>query len=303
VEQDQLKNSPKSTTIIQGHIVFESSSSQLLRLPPKVSRLERLMLEMTWLKRIQLIDTHCHLDDTEFDADRDDIIRTARDRGIHIITSSIEPTTWQKGLAMAELWDNVDVSIGCNPVKFMDANDAISFIKAHSGSIIAIGEVGLDHYYERDHKSRDRQEIVFRKFIETAKDLDVPIQIHSRSAGKAALDVLYSTDVKQVQMHAFDGKEALARTASYEYGFYFSIPTSIVRSPQKRKLVRAVDIEHLLLETDSPVLGPDKTERNTPTNLHITLSEVASILRREEEEIREIILGNTLRLYTKIKTN
>ena len=103
-------------------------------------------------------------------------------------------------------------------------------------------------------------------------------------------------------MHAFDGKASLARTASRDLGFYFSIPTSVVRSPQKKKLVKAVQIERLLIETDSPVLGPDKGARNVPMNLPVALREVASILRREEEELREIVLENTLRLYTKIKT-
>ena len=76
-----------------------------------------------------------------------------------------------------------------------------------------------------------------------------------------------------------------------------------MESPQKQKLVKAIDIEYLLLETDSPVLGPDKTKRNEPANIGIVLKEVASILRRDEEELREVILENTLRLYKGIKSH
>jgi TatD DNase family protein len=103
-------------------------------------------------------------------------------------------------------------------------------------------------------------------------------------------------------MHAFDGKASLARVASTEHGYYFSIPTSVVRSAQKRKLVKAVDIERILVETDSPVLGPDRESRNEPMNVWVALREVALILRREEEEMREILLENTLRLYPGIRT-
>ncbi|MGY5852721.1 MAG: TatD family hydrolase, partial [Candidatus Thorarchaeota archaeon] len=78
------------------------------------------------------------------------------------------------------------------------------------------------------------------------------------------------------------------------------IPTSVVRSPQKQKLVKAVDIEHLLLETDSPVLCAEKGVRNEPSNVLIVIEAIASILHRTEDEIREITLENTLRLYKRI---
>jgi TatD DNase family protein len=168
--------------------------------------------------------------------------------------------------------------------------------------MIAVGETGLDHYLIRDHQERNHQESCFRSMIELAIDLGFPIQVHSRSAGAKALDVLGSCGASEVHMHAFDGRASLARAASRDLGYYFSIPTSVVRSPQKRKLVKAVHIERILLETDSPVLGPDKGARNIPTNIGIALREVAAILRRDEEELREIILENTLRLYTKITT-
>jgi TatD DNase family protein len=104
-------------------------------------------------------------------------------------------------------------------------------------------------------------------------------------------------------MHAFDGKSSYAHSASHEYGYYFSIPTSVVRSPQKKKLVKAVDIERLLVETDSPVLGPNKGIRNEPSNILVAVKEIAKILGMEEEELRDILLENTLRLYPNLSSN
>ncbi len=104
-------------------------------------------------------------------------------------------------------------------------------------------------------------------------------------------------------MHAFDGRANLARVASREHGYYFSIPTSVVHSPQKRKLVKAVDYERLLVETDSPVLGPVAGVRNEPANLWIAVKEISSILGRSEDEVATTVFENTMRLYSRIRVS
>lgn len=248
-----------------------------------------------------MVDTHCHLEDELFDEDRETVIRQAVTSGIKIISSAIEKHLWEKGCKIADAHENVYASIGSHPVSFGDVDAAIEFIRKNKSRITAIGEIGLDHYQVRDHEEREEQELAFRKMIALADELSFPIQIHSRSAGAKAIAVLEDCEASNVHMHAYDGKASHARRASHELGYFFSIPTSVVRSPQKQKLVKAVDIEHLLLETDSPVLGPDKGEINVPTNLPVALKKIAEILRREEDELREIIYENTLRMYSALK--
>ncbi|MHA1481549.1 MAG: TatD family hydrolase [Candidatus Thorarchaeota archaeon] len=250
---------------------------------------------------MKIIDTHCHIEQSEFDNDREDIIIQSKEAGIWMITSAITPDTWRKAIEIGKEFDSVEVSIGLDPMQWTLLEDVIRFIRESKGDIIAIGETGLDHYIVRDHSERDKQGDAFRRLIALSNELKLPIQIHSRSAGKSALEVLTEMDAINVHMHAFDGKASLARSASRDQGFYFSIPTSVVRSPQKRKLVKAVDIERLMVETDSPVLGATKGIRNEPKNVHIAVSEIAQILHRDEEEIREIILENTLRFYTRFR--
>lgn len=249
------------------------------------------------------VDTHCHLEQEEFDQDRDLVVMKAKELGIAIITSGIEESLWEKACSIAESYPNVYASIGLDPTQFGICDKALQWIKSNSNRIIAIGETGLDHYLVRDHKDRDRQKLCFKKMIGLADSLKVPIQVHSRSAGKKALGALSENSARDVHLHAFDGKASLARTASRDLGYYFSIPTSVARSPQKRRLVKAIHIERLLIETDSPLLGAEKGVRNVPANIPIALKEVASILGREEEEIREVVLENTLRLYTNIQMN
>ncbi|MHA2425493.1 MAG: TatD family hydrolase [Candidatus Thorarchaeota archaeon] len=250
---------------------------------------------------IRYIDSHCHIEQKEFDSDRDAIIKHAMEEGIALISSAITPDTWQSLLDISSRFPNVYASIGLDPMMHNDIENALSKIRVNSENIVSIGEVGLDHYRERDHDQRDAQESAFTKMINQARELTIPIQVHSRSAGRAALDVLRKNDAELVHMHAFDGRSSLAKTASNELGYYFSIPTSVVRSPQKQKLVKSINLERLLIETDSPVLAPKRGERNTPLNLPIVLQEVSRILRRNEEELQNIVLENTRRLYSRIQ--
>jgi len=253
------------------------------------------------LKNIQMIDTHCHLSNPEFQKDIDVIVKRASELGIAIISSSIEKEEWDSNLSLSQKYDSVFSSTGLDPENWSDIKLAEQWIRKHSEHLVSIGENGLDYYRTRDHAERELQRNAFIDMIYLSKELEIPIQVHSRSAGKAAIEVLEQEEATLVHLHAFDGKASLARMASNDFGYYFSIPTSVVRSPQKQKLVKAVSIERLLIETDSPVLAPERGMRNTPLNLPIVIQEISKILRRDEEEIQSIILENTLRLYTRIR--
>ncbi|NWF96304.1 MAG: TatD family hydrolase [Candidatus Thorarchaeota archaeon] len=237
------------------------------------------------------------MESSDFDGDRAMVIRRAEESGIHVITSAIDPRDYDKALDIASAYNTVSLAVGLDPELVGQGADALEWIRRNRKSLIAIGETGLDHYRTRDHSVRALQEDLFKQFIAEATDAGLPIQVHSRSAGAKALDVLYRAGAEAVHMHAFDGRAGLARTASCEHGYYFSVPTSVVRSPQKRKLVEAVDIEHLLVETDSPVLGADPTRRNEPSDIDIAIDECARILGRHRDEMQDILLENTLRLY------
>jgi TatD DNase family protein len=250
---------------------------------------------------MRIIDTHCHLGHAEFADDIEEVLTRAQAKDIVAIGSAVTASTWTRVVDIAGKYSNVYASIGLDPMLAEYHNEAAEAIERFKENLVAIGEIGIDHYRERNHGKRVLQEIAFRKLIKKAQELTLPIQVHSRSAGRKALEILASEDAELVHMHAFDGKASLARAASRDLGYYFSIPTSVVRSPQKRKLVKAVAIERLLLETDSPVLGPEKAIRNEPSNIQVALRETAQILNMEEEELGETILENTLRLYTRIQ--
>ncbi|TNF80121.1 MAG: hypothetical protein EP299_02785, partial [Acidobacteria bacterium] len=122
------------------------------------------------------------------------------------------------------------------------------------------------------------------------------LNVHSRSAGRKTIELLLERGAKKVHLHAFDGRAAKA-LPGVEAGYYFSVPPSVVRSPQKQKLVQRLPLSCLLLETDSPVLGEVPDERNEPANVGIGLEAICRIKNLTRGEAAAAIAENTNRLY------
>jgi len=246
-----------------------------------------------------LIDTHVHLANPIFDHDRDEILSHAEEAGIDgivAVSETIEDA--RKNLGLSRQYPIVFPAAGLYPtyLDLMQAETMITLIRKNRDRLVAIGEVGLDYWKVKDDNDRNVQREIFCSFIDLALELDLPLNVHSRSAGRYALSFLIEHGAKRVQMHAFDGKAATA-LVGVEAGYYFSIPTSIVRSRQKQKLVKRLPLECLLLETDSPVLAPEPNQRNEPANLIFALKAVAEIKAVSEEQVCEVVTENFRRLY------
>jgi len=170
------------------------------------------------------------------------------------------------------------------------------FIRSHRDKLVAIGEVGLDYWMVKEESDREIQREIFRSFIELGKELELPLNVHSSSAGRHAVDVLLKAAAGKVQLHAFDGKLSAALPA-VEAGFYFSIPPSVIRSEQKQKLVRKLPLSTLLIETDSPVLGPVPQERNEPANASIAVKVISELKGITVDEVVEAVAENSRLLY------
>lgn len=244
----------------------------------------------------RLVDTHCHLEDEAFRDDYDIVIKDALDHGICMITSGLGVDGGERALNIANKYDGVFVTIGLSPPDYPETDKTIELIRKYSSEIVAIGEVGLDFWYQREESDKTAQRNAFRKFIALAKELDLPLSIHSRSAGHYAIEVLAEEKAERVHMHAFDGRAKHA-LKGVELGYYFSIPPSIVRSAQKVKLAKVVPIEQMFLETDSPVLGPEPRVRNIPLNVEVSLEKIAEIKNLDVETVAEITTKNAKEFY------
>ena len=252
---------------------------------------------------LRLVDAHCHLEDEAFDEDREAVIERALRAGvIAMLTSSLDYEDALKANEIAKAHrGHVFLCIGFDPTiedeAEMEAVMEFAEELARRGEVVAIGEVGLDFYRHRSKALMERQRERFKAWIRLADELGLPLVVHSRSAGKYAIQILLEEGYGRVLMHAFDGRVGWALKGVREGGFYFSIPTSVVRSQQKRKLARAVPLENLMVETDSPVLGPERGVRNEPANLPLAVRAIAELKGLSVEEVAEATFENAVKLF------
>jgi TatD DNase family protein len=248
---------------------------------------------------MSLIDTHAHLCDSVFDADREVVLERALTAGISaVIAVGEDLADAEKNLLLASKHSMIRPAAGLYPTHLEPdlAAKMRTFIRSHKDRLAAIGEVGLDYWIVKEESERETQREIFRGFIELSKELALPLNVHSRSAGRHVVSVLLESSADRVQLHAFDGKFSAAMPA-VEAGFFFSIPPSVVRSEQKQKLAKKLPLSCLLIETDSPVLGPVPQERNEPANAPVALKMIADLKGITVDEAAEAVAENTRRLY------
>ena len=230
-----------------------------------------------------LIDSHCHIDGKQFDADRDEVVRRAKDVGVsamlNIGTGDPHGDDFRKAVAVAERYENVFAAVGVHPhdAKMYDdkaENHLIDLVKS-SRKVIAWGEIGLDFYY--DHSPRDVQVDVFRRQIRTARQLELPLIIHSRDANDETVEILTEECSSRSEseegkfrggiMHCFGGTPKMAE-ALIELGFLISFAGNVTfkKADNLRDAAKAVPLDKLLIETDCPFLTPVplRGKRNEP---------------------------------------
>lgn len=247
-----------------------------------------------------LTDCHAHLCDGSFTGDLGEVLARAREAGVGAVVAVGETRAdAERNLELAERYPGVvRPTAGLYPTHLdpAEAERVADLIRRERSRLAGIGEVGLDRWKVREEPDLAVQREIFASFIDLSIELDLPLNVHSRSAGHHAIDLLRERGARRVQLHAFDGRAARAAPA-VEAGYFFSVPPSVVRSPQKRKLVRRLPLSCLLLETDSPVLGPERDRRNEPANAIVSLTAIAEIKGLPVSEVAAAVRENTARLY------
>ncbi len=255
-----------------------------------------------------LIDSHCHLDFADFDADRDAMLDRARARGIGgFITINTRVRKLAPVLAIAERHTDVFCSVGTHPHNAAEEDDVPLddiLTAAEHGKVVAIGEAGLDYHY--DNSPRDVQAAGFRKHIEAARQTGLPLVIHSRDAEDDTADILEDemrNGAFTAVLHCFSSHPRLAHRG-IAIGLYvsFSGIVTFKRSEELRALAAELPADRILVETDAPYLAPvpNRGRRNEPAFVADTASVVAEARGVPLAELAAQTTANVLRLFDRI---
>jgi len=255
-----------------------------------------------------LIDTHCHLDFPDFEAERDAIVARAREAGVEqMITISTRVKRFETILSIAEAYPNVFCSVGTHPHNADEELDITTEdlvrLSAHP-KVVAIGEAGLDYFY--DNAPRDAQAEGLRRHIAAARETGLPLVIHSRSADEDMAAILTEETGKGVfpfLLHCFSSGPDLARIG-VELGGYvsFSGILTFPKSEELREIAKTVPHDRMIVETDAPYLAPKpfRGKRNEPAYVAHTAAVLAETIGVSTEEIATITTENAFRIFSKM---
>lgn len=255
-----------------------------------------------------LVDSHCHLDFPDFAEERADIIARAKAAGVErMVTISTRVRRFEQVLAIAEEYDEVYCSVGTHPhnaAEELDVTTADLVKLAAHPKVVAIGEAGLDYFY--DKAPRDAQAQGLRNHIAAARETGLPLVIHARNADEDMADILGQETGKGAFpfiLHCFSSGAELARIG-VELGGYvsFSGIVTFKNSAELREIAKDVPRERLLVETDAPYLAPPphRGTRNEPAFVAQTAAVLAETIGVSTAEIAEITTANFFRLFTKM---
>lgn len=250
-----------------------------------------------------LTDTHAHLDAEQFDRDRDDVIMRARDAGVGIIINpgtTIESS--RRAVELAEQYGEVYAAVGIHP---SDANtfdeesiEVLRTIASHE-KVVAMGEIGLDFYW--DGVPHTEQERVFREQIRLARELDLPVIVHSRDAEARVLEILREERAQKIRgvLHCFGGTLDQAQEAR-KLGFLIGVDGPVTyKNSDRLDVVRRFVIDSVLIETDSPYLAPHpyRGKRNEPAFVAHVAEKLAEPGPYTLDDIHRITTSNARRLF------
>ena len=250
-----------------------------------------------------IFETHAHYDDESFNDDREALIRSLPEKGIgRIINVGASIETTKTTLELAAKYDYIYAAVGVHPSDISGLNEeTFAWLKeqASLSKTVAIGEIGLDYYWDKEN--RDLQKMWFIRQLELARQLDLPVIIHSREAAADTMEIMkqYAGELSGV-IHCFSYSPEQAKEY-VKMGFYLGIGGVVTFKNAKKlkEVVQEIPLESLVLETDSPYLAPvpNRGKRNSSLNLVYVAEEIAGLKGISYEEVVRQTTENAKKLY------
>ncbi len=254
-----------------------------------------------------MIDSHLHLDDEKFDELRQEIIQNLAQNNVEfVINNSCDFVSMQKGVALAQEHHRIFATVGMHPHTAKDFDQAFEEAMkkfAAYPKVVAVGEIGLDYYY--DMSERNVQRDVFAHQLEIADSLHLPVTLHVRDAYGDALDILRAQHNhlnNGVLWHCYGGSAEFARQRAKE-GHCFAFGGAITfKNANKGDVLQAIPLEQILSETDSPYMAPVPLRGtvNQPKNVALVVEKIAQLKGLSVQQTEQALHDNTLRYFPKI---
>jgi TatD DNase family protein len=239
------------------------------------------------------VDSHAHIDTKEFDNDRDYVVNECE---IIIVNAGIDIESNIKSLTLEKKYKNVIAAVGFHPEFVKDHLEQVEKCLELVDKAKIVSEIGLDYFWIKEQELRRKQIEILSLFLNKAEKQRKPAIIHVRGGMNDFLNMISSYKVKFV-IHAFEGNVKTANKI-IELGGMISIPPVLVRDKQRQEVVKNIDLDYILTETDSPFLGPEKMSRNKPCNVVYTIRKISELKGVDEKEVIKKIEDNFKKLIS-----
>lgn len=253
-----------------------------------------------------IFETHAHYDDERFDNDRDELVSSLPFKGIDKVINvgaSIEST--RTTLELAHKYEFVYAAVGVHPSDIDGLNEE-TFKWLHEVAkdkkTVAIGEIGLDYYWEKDSEVQKLQKYWFRRQMELVKEVDLPVIIHSRDAAADTMDLMKEADMQGIRgvIHCYSYSKEMA-AEFVKMGYYIGVGGVVTfkNSKKLKETVEAIPLERILLETDCPYMAPEphRGKRNDSTYIPYMVAEIARLKDISEDEVKKVTYENAKKLF------
>ena len=253
-----------------------------------------------------IFESHAHYDDEVFDEDREELLASLKEHGIEwVINIGASLQNCRNTLQLMEQYPFIYGAMGVHPSETGELNEEnFAWLREQCriDKVVAVGEIGLDyHWNEPEHRV---QKLWFERQLELAREVKLPVIVHSRDAAKDTLDIMHALHAEEIEgvIHCFSYSKEIAREY-LEMGYYFGIG-GVITFHNAKKLKEAVEyipMDRILLETDSPYLAPEphRGTRNSSLNLPYVAQEIAALKGIAYEEVVKITAENAKRLFFK----
>ena len=258
---------------------------------------------------MRLFDSHAHLDDEKFDVDREEVIKKIKASGVvRLISAGYSLKGSKKAVELSKKYDFIYSTCGISPNDIPQTEEElwkniceIEDLATNNLKVVAIGEIGLDYYWEKDVERRELQKKAFIEQIELANKLGLPIVIHTREAVMDTLQILKENDViKKGVFHCCPlNRELVKEALKLDFYISFAGPVTFKNSKNADEIIEIVPNEKILIETDSPYLSPEpfRGRRNDSSNVRYVAQKIADVKKMPLEQVANMTYENANKIF------